>query len=219
MHHSHATKNAPQTKGKVLHAARLYDRSAMWQILTLGRGNKIWEEMLDLAGLQAGDSVLDVGCGPGSLTLRAKGRVGQTGKAAGIDASPEMIEYAQEKARRKGLPIDFRLEVVEKLPFPDSSFDVVLSSLMMHHLPEDVKRQGLAENRRVLKPGGRLVILDFKRQDANRRQFFLHAMPHPTVPVGVQDLGRYLEGAGFEQVELSDTRMKMLGYLRGVNPK
>jgi ubiquinone/menaquinone biosynthesis C-methylase UbiE len=215
MYHRHVKQSAPETHGRTIRWAKLYDRLALWQILTLGRGVKVWKVMLDKAGLKPGDRVLDVGCGPGSLALKAKERVGQAGEVIGIDASPEMIEVAQEKVQRASVQIDFRVEVVERLPFPDNSFDAVLSSLMMHHLPDDVKRQGLAEIRRVLKPGGCLVIVDFKRPESHLGRAFLPAMLHRSMPVGVQDLGALLKETGFEGIEFSDTQIKTFGYLRG----
>ena len=215
MLHRHKSQTGPQTKGITLHRATLYDSLPMWQLVTRGKGDKLWEVMLDQAGVKPGDSVLDVGCGPGALTLKAQARTGQTGRVIGIDASPEMIAVAREKARKAKAQVDFRLEVVEKLPFPDRSFDVVLSSLMMHHLPDDVKRQALAEIRRVLKPGGSLMIIDFKRTEPNERHSFLSLMHHLSRSTGVQDLVPFLEEAGFEQIMLSDTLLKEFGYLRG----
>ena len=215
MHSRHSIQSAPETRGITIHWARAYDRLAMWKILTLGRGIKIWQEMLDQSGLKPGNWALDVGCGPGSLTLQAKKRVGQAGRAVGIDASPEMIAVAREKAQRAGADVEFQLEAVERLPFPEDSFDVVLSSLMMHHLPDDVKRQGLSEIRRVLKPGGCLIILDFKCPDSNHRRALLPFMLHRSIQVGVQDLGALLEDAGITEIELRDTQIKAFGYLRG----
>lgn len=215
MHHRHTHETAPQTRGVTIHWAKLYDKLSLWQILTLGRGVKLWEKMLDLAGLKTGDRVLDVGCGPGSLTLKAKARVGETGQTFGIDASPEMIEVARTKAQRAETQVDFRLEVVEKLPFPNQSFDVVLSSLMMHHLPDDLKRQALKEIHRVLKPGGVLVIFDFKRRDNRSRHIFLAGHFHPSVAVGIQELAPMLNDAGFERIEFREAQLKMFGYLRG----
>jgi ubiquinone/menaquinone biosynthesis C-methylase UbiE len=79
---------------------------------------------------------------------------------AGIDPSPEMLAIARQKARQLGLEIDLRLGVIEAMPFPDEIFDVVTSSLMIHHLNYDLRVQGLAEIYRVLKPNGRLLIAD-----------------------------------------------------------
>jgi ubiquinone/menaquinone biosynthesis C-methylase UbiE len=79
----------------------------------------------------------------------------------GIDPSSEQIARARAKAARGKVPVEFQVGVIEQLAFPDQTFDVVVSTLMMHHLPASLKRQGLVEIARVLKPGGRLVIADF----------------------------------------------------------
>jgi len=71
----------------------------------------------------------------------------------GIDAVPAMIAVARRKANQAGRAIDYQVAAVEALPFPDAISDVVVSSLMMHHLPDDLKGRGLAMIRRVLKPG------------------------------------------------------------------
>jgi ubiquinone/menaquinone biosynthesis C-methylase UbiE len=116
---------------------------------------------LELAGVEPGMQVLDVGCGPGILTRAAQLRVGPEGAAYGIDASPEMVALAEREAARRGVEARFQLGLAQALPFPDGMFDVVLSRLAIHHLPEDMKGQAFGEMRRVLKPGGRCLILDF----------------------------------------------------------
>ena len=96
---------------------------------------------------------------------RPRWQVGPAGEVVGIDASPEMIDVAARKAarsRRRQSNVKFNVESVEALSFQDASFDVVLSSLMMHHLPGDLKARALAEIRRVLRPGGRLVVVDMQ---------------------------------------------------------
>jgi ubiquinone/menaquinone biosynthesis C-methylase UbiE len=150
----------PRTSGLVLHGtARFYDLLA-WLFMR-GREGAFRKKIVDLARLQAGESVLDVGCGTGTLAIAAKQRVGPTGNVYGIDASPEMIARAGKKARKAGVDVVFKNAVVEALPFPDKSFDAVLSTLMLHHLPREAREQCAREIRRVLKPGGRVLAIDF----------------------------------------------------------
>jgi ubiquinone/menaquinone biosynthesis C-methylase UbiE len=153
------TKRLQKTAGLVLHRAAQYDL-LLW-LLTLGRERAFRKRALGLAHLSAGESVLDIGCGTGTLAIAAKQQVGQNGHVYGIDASPEMIARAGKKARKTGLEVDFRNALVESLPFPGGQFDVVLSTLMLHHLPGKLRNQCASEVRRVLKPGGRLLAIDF----------------------------------------------------------
>ena len=144
---------APRTKGLVIHWAARYDLLA-W-VLTRGRERAFRERLIGLAGLEPGDSVLDIGCGTGTLAIAATRHVGLTGTVYGIDASPQMIARATRKAAKAGTPAVFQLAAAENLPFPDARFDVVLSTLMLHHLPRNTRQQCAIEIRRVLKPGGR----------------------------------------------------------------
>ena len=150
---------APETAGTVIHWAWRYD--LMLWVISMGREGAFRQKQVDLAGIVAGESVLDVGCGTGTLAIAAKRRVGPAGKVYGIDAAPEMIARACKKARKAGLEMVFETAAIEALPFPDATFDVVLSTVMFHHLPDDARRQGLREIRRVLMPGGRLLAVDF----------------------------------------------------------
>jgi len=145
--------------GVILHFGRVYDL-LVW-VLLRGREEEFRERIIDLARLKPGESVLDVGCGTGTLAIAAKRRVGPTAAVAGIDASPGMIAQASRKARKAGLDIVFKIESVEALPFPDAQFDVVLSTLMLHHLPPKLRERGIREMRRVLKAGGRVLVVDF----------------------------------------------------------
>jgi ubiquinone/menaquinone biosynthesis C-methylase UbiE len=86
---------------------------------------------IDQALLKPGESLLDVGCGTGGVTIPGKKRVGQDGRVAGIDPSPEMLAVASQKAGKAGLEIDSRFGVIESLPYPDATFDVVTSSLTL----------------------------------------------------------------------------------------
>ena len=219
-------ESAPQTKGRTITWAWLYDYVVGF--LLLGREQAMRCMTVDLAQLQPGESVLDVGCGTGALTLLARERVGETGQAYGIDAAPQMIAVARRKAAQRDLAIDFQVGLIEQLAFPDDSFDVVLSSLMMHHLPEKLKRQGLAEIARVLKPGGRLLVLDFQRQQTQRTQsrikrhvqqrgshaFFAHFL-HAGLERGIEDLAPVMKEVGFSQIETGGTGFRTLGFALG----
>jgi ubiquinone/menaquinone biosynthesis C-methylase UbiE len=135
--------------------------SDYYDVLTPAERSRFRRRQIDLVGLREGETVLEVGCGTGALAFLAKLAVGETGEVAGVDIAPKMISRAEEKASKAGLDIAFRVASVDELPFPDQQFDAVISSLMFHHLPVEVKRAGLEEIRRVLKGEGRLFLSDF----------------------------------------------------------
>ena len=130
----------------------------------------------------------------------------------GIDPSAQMIAEARRKAARAHLDIDFRVAGIEALPFPDATVDVVLSSLMMHHLPGDLKQAGLREIRRVLKPGGRLVIVDFGKRRGILSRLALSAIVHHSSEQTVEDLLPTLESAGFSDFRTGELGILSLGF-------
>ncbi len=179
-----------ETKGLILNGGWRYDTfvfRCQWR--------KLRQRTATLAQLQPGEQVLDVGCGTGTLAMEVARRVGSAGRVAGVDPSTQQIARARAKAARRHVPIDFQIGVIEHLAFPDQTFNVVLSTLMMHHLPADVKRQGLAEIARVLKPGGRLVIADFThRSDRQGQAARFHAGGSR-----MHDLAALVSDAGFSK--------------------
>jgi SAM-dependent methyltransferase len=144
--------------GLVLHHPVRYDLRVWWH--TRGRERAFREQLVSLARLQPGEDVLDVGCGTGSLALAIRRTVGAAGRVAGIDPSPEMIGRARGKARRAKLQIDFAEAPAQELPFEASSFEVVTSTLVLHQLPPTDLHAAVAEMIRVLRPGGRLLLVD-----------------------------------------------------------
>jgi ubiquinone/menaquinone biosynthesis C-methylase UbiE len=213
-HHLHAlpTHNHPvQTEGNMIRWAHNYDRFVM--LLTLGRAPALRRRTVELAQIQRGDRVLDVGCGTGDLTLIAKGRAGVDGQVAGIDPAPEMIAVARQKAAKRGVAIDYREGAIEALPFPDNSVDVVLSSLMMHHLPDALKTQGLTEIQRVLRPGGRLLIVDFQSATSVSGNFMLALLFHGGLQTGLAELPARMDKLGFDNINVGRLNLLGLGYL------
>ena len=201
--HSSASKaSAKETKGLVLNQGWRYDLMEQFHDTFSFRGQ--WRELrqrtANLARIQPGEQVLDVGCGTGTLAMEVARLVGRAGRVAGVDPGTQQIARARAKATRRHVPIEFQIGMIEQLPFPDQSFDVVFSTLMMHHLPTPLKRQGLAEIARVLKPGGRLVIADFKRkQERQGRAARFHAGGS-----SIQDLAALASDAGFSEVETEE---------------
>ena len=188
----------PGTTGLVLHSTTRYYDLSTW-LLTFGRERAFRERLVDLARLEPGERALDVGCGTGTLAIAAKRRVGPGGTVHGVDASPEMIAGARRKATKAGVDVDFQIAVVEALPFPDARFDAVLSTLMLHHLPRPVREQCAREMRRVLKPGGRVVAVDFATPARERTG--LLARMHRHGHMALRDIVELLSGAGLSVVE------------------
>ncbi|MBC8077162.1 MAG: methyltransferase domain-containing protein [Chloroflexales bacterium] len=215
MHH-HPHTETLHTRGRLIRWARWYD--VVVDVFTLGRASALRRATVDLAQIVPGERVLEVGCGTGAVYRVAAQRTGPSGAVAGIDPAPEMIAVAREKAARARLTIDFRVGAIEALPFADGGFAVVFSSLMMHHLPDDLKRQGLAEIRRVLQPGGRLVIVDVKRPTTASARLSAAIFLHGALSEGVQDLANVLREAGFTSIQNGDMPLGMLGYITGSTP-
>lgn len=113
-----------------------------------------------LAGRPQPARILDLGCGTGSLTLAIKRSI-PSADVVGVDGDPGVIARAAAKSRRQGIPVDLRFAYAQSLPFDDGEFDVVVSSLVFHHLDPDVKSEALSEIHRVLRPGGRALIADW----------------------------------------------------------
>jgi ubiquinone/menaquinone biosynthesis C-methylase UbiE len=189
---------ALNTTGRVLHWALRYDLLVCF--VSLGREGRFREKTLDFAKLKPGESVLDVGCGTGTLAIAAKKRVHRGGRVCGIDASPEMIARAKNKASKAGLEVLFQTGLAEAQPFPDGEFDAVLATVMLHHLPREPRQQCAREILRVLKPGGRVLAVDFGAGTGERTWLpgHFHTRHGRVAP---QDLTALFREAGFPRIE------------------
>jgi demethylmenaquinone methyltransferase/2-methoxy-6-polyprenyl-1,4-benzoquinol methylase/phosphoethanolamine N-methyltransferase len=201
------------TRGHTISWAWGYD--AALAELTLGQTAALRAHSIELAQIRPGETVLDAGCGTGDLTLALKRRVGSDGHVYGVDAAPEMIAAARQRVLHATADVDLRVAAVESLPFSEAFFDVVVSSLVFHHLPGDVQVQASAEIRRVLKPTGRLLIVDFRRPTTSLGRLALTLSLHGRLHIGVQDLAAQMSAAGFHDIVCGETPWRRLGFVRG----
>jgi ubiquinone/menaquinone biosynthesis C-methylase UbiE len=135
--------------------------SEYWDLVTPAEKSKFRRKQIALMDIREGEKVLEVGCGTGVLSILSKLAVGESGEIEGTDIAPAMIAKAQQKAERAKLKIGFKTASIDELPYPGNHFDLVISSMMFHHLPVEIKKKGLEEIYRVLKEEGRFFLCDF----------------------------------------------------------
>jgi SAM-dependent methyltransferase len=173
------------------------------------RDRAIKRRVLARARIESGEDVLDVGCGTGTL-VAAAARATPSAKVTGLDADAAILARARRRAADAGLEIRFDEGRSTALPYADGNFDVVLCTLMLHHLPDDEKRGTATELARVLRPGGRLVVADPGRpQDPVMRIGVLVTVQlldgFATTALNVRgELPEVLGGAGFREVSARD---------------
>src|SRR3954447_15512156 len=149
---------------------RLYDPV----VALTSREGAFKRRLIDHARIANGTCVLDVACGTGTLAIEIKKNHPKE-KVAGIDGDREILARARAKAEDAGVKIDFTYGLSNELPYGAGSFDVVVSTLFFHHLTDEAKADSAAEIRRVLGPGGRVLIADWGRpQDPLMRLMFLN---------------------------------------------
>jgi ubiquinone/menaquinone biosynthesis C-methylase UbiE len=162
----------PETRGRTLDwLAPYYDLVCR----AAGIGRVFRRRTIAVADLRPGEKVLDIGCGTGILTRLAADAVTAKGEVWGIDPAADMIRIARQNAGMIENLARFKPAAVESLPFANDTFDVALLSFVLHCLPPDLKRIGLREMSRVLKPGGRLIVVDIDRP----RNWFSRAILQP----------------------------------------
>jgi len=173
--------------------------------------------LLDLAAVQPGEAVLDLGCGTGTLAIAQKRRRTDA-RVVGLDADPGVLARARAKAAADSQEVELVEALSTAVPFADASFDVVVSSLFFHHLEPAVKRATLAEVARVLKPAGRLHVADWgKPSDPFMRALFTTVRAFDGFGVTAENargaLPDLFENAGLEQARVQEQVRTPLGTL------
>lgn len=134
-----------------------YDRTNT--VLSLGIHHLWRKATVKTSGAQPGMAVLDCATGTGDLAIEFKKAVGPTGKVTGTDFCAEMLDFAPDKARAAGTDVHFETADVMNLPYADNSFDIASIAFGIRNVDDPVR--GLSEMARVVRPGGRVVVLEF----------------------------------------------------------
>jgi ubiquinone/menaquinone biosynthesis C-methylase UbiE len=192
---------------------RLYDPV----VAATSREGRFKELLVEQAAPTAGQRILDLGCGTGTLAIQVKKRE-PGAKLAGLDADPEMLSQARSKAERAGVELELTEGYSTELPYEDASFDRVLSTLFFHHLDPDPKRQTAREIARVLKKGGELHVADWgPPSDPVMAAAFLGIRLldgfENTADNVHGELPRIFEEAGLERAEETDRLRTVLGSM------
>lgn len=190
-----------------------YDLIQRWVV----HDTRFKSRLIEQAGIQAGQRVLDLGCGTGTLALMVK-RSQPDVEVVGLDADPQMLKVATAKAARETMAVKFDQGMAFSLPYPDDSFDRVLSSLMIHHLKTPDKGKTAREVYRILKPGGRLHVIDFGKPRTLYGKLvglFLHGFEEANDNIDGH-LPRIFEQAGLRVREAGDF-MTFFGSLTFLN--
>ncbi len=188
--------------------------------LTRERTFKLW--MIETLSVEKGARILDIGCGTGTLAIMAK-RAYPGAEVVGLDGDATILAEAHRSADKSATDVDFVRGMAYAPPYVDGSFDVVLSRLVFHHLASDDKVRTLQETRRILRPGGKLLVADLGKP-GNPLMYAISMVMRQLEEAaeGIQGrLPAMIEDAGFVGVTESHRFMTVFGSLsiyRATNP-
>jgi ubiquinone/menaquinone biosynthesis C-methylase UbiE len=187
----------------------VFSRRGLWVI------NTPYRRILEAANITAHDHVLDLGCGIGNILIALAERVAFEQPAVGIDVSPALIELGQREVHHAGLDgrIDLQVAPATSLPFNDGRFDVVLTSHVIKHLDDEALPRALREVARVLRPGGRFLLWEFKKSSLSAPLFIsarTTGLPPPFTLRAEETLRSAVLAAGFARVDRMPTGFFLL---------
>jgi SAM-dependent methyltransferase len=168
---------------------------------------------LAFANLRPGETVVDLGSGGGLDVLLAAPKVGPTGRAIGIDMTPEMIERARQNAGGRCPNVEFHLATIDRLPLADTSVDCIISNCVINLAPD--KQAVFREMVRVLKPGGRVAISDIALKKSLPPELSRDILAYVGCIAGallIDEYERELMTAGFQAVKLVDAEKDLNVY-------
>ena len=188
----------------------LYDPLQRWVM----REAKFKRHLVDQAQIGTGHRVLDLGCGTATLTVLVK-QIHPDSDVVGIDGDTKVLEIGRAKTAKAGVDITLDQGMAFQLPYPDHSFDRVLSSLVLHHLTTENKQRTFREVARVLRPGGEFHVVDFgKPHNAYAHLVSLVMRRFEEASDNVKGLlPEMFRQAGFDQVEETARYATIFGTL------
>ncbi|MFC6076968.1 class I SAM-dependent methyltransferase [Microbispora bryophytorum] len=187
----------------------------MAEVGFLGRRRSVFTRLAALSGAGKGHQIVDVGCGTGYLTRMLAPLVGREGRVTGLDPSPAMIGHAR---RRSPDNCSYQVGEGQAMPFPDASFDIVVSSLAVHHIPVAARDTAVREMFRVLRPGGRLLIADYQPPANPLAARLAAVLAGPAMRPSMPELLAGLVPAAGLHVESTGTVGAVLYYVNAVRP-
>lgn len=195
----------------VIHQAGLYGLAMrLW-----GRQGRRWRaDIARRLNLQPGQRVLDVASGTGHLAIELAAHVSPGGEVNGVDASPEMVHHASANGARRGVPVTFQYARAQELPFADDTLDVVTSTLAFHHVAAQERPQAVREMRRVLRPGGTILIADAQVPSAGLARWISRlVVGHAQAEKPLDQAAELLAAAGFINLGRGDTSASWIGVV------